>query len=143
MTGHLRMTASCIYLWIFRCGSDHLFYRVPLGNLFQVQVARFQPPDTGTRYFTSAFQACYTRTKSSYSKARSSHQKCSIKKGILRIFVTFTGKHLRQSLLLIKLQGSGLETPVQVFLCEFYKISENNFFTEHLRATTSGKHSFT
>ena len=51
------MTASCVYLWIFRCCSDHLFYRVPLGNIFQVQVARFQPPDTGTRYFTSAFQA--------------------------------------------------------------------------------------
>ena len=65
------------------------------------------------------------------------------KKAILRIFVKLTGKQLCQSLFLIKLQGSGLETPVQVFPCEFYKISENNFFTEHLRATTSGKHSFT
>ena len=35
---------------------------------------------------------------------RSSHHTCSIKKGALKNFVTLTGKHLRWSLLLIKLQ---------------------------------------
>ena len=63
----------------------------------------------GKKYFTSASQAFYTRTKSSYSKARSSHQRCSIKKGVLRNFVKFTGKQLWQSLFLIKLQDSGLQ----------------------------------
>ena len=29
------------------------------------------------------------------------------------------------------------ETLAQVFSCEFYKISKNNFFTEHLWATVS------
>ena len=83
---HLRMTASCVYLWILRSCSDHVFYRVPLGNfLFQVQVAAFQPPDTGKKYFTSGFQTFYTRTISSYSKARSSHLRCCIKKDVLRI----------------------------------------------------------
>ena len=52
--------------WILRNCSDHLFHRVSLGNLlFQVQVAEFQPPDTGKKYFTGAFQAFYTRTRSS------------------------------------------------------------------------------
>ena len=39
--------------------------------------------NAGKKYFTSAFQAFYTRARSSYSKARSSHQRCSIKKGVL------------------------------------------------------------
>ena len=35
------------------------------------------------------------------------------------------------------------ETPVQVFPCEFYEISKNNFFTEDLRAAAPGRRSFT
>ena len=61
------------------------------------------------KHFGSAFQAFYTRTSSSYSKARSSHQRCSIKKGRLRNFVKFTGKHLCQSLFLTKWQDSSLQ----------------------------------
>ena len=38
---------------------------------------------------------------------RSNHQKCSIKKGVLRNFTTFTGKHLSQSLLFNKVAGLG------------------------------------
>ena len=34
---------------------------------------------------------------------RSSHRSCSVKKGVLRNFAKFTGKHLCQSLFLIKL----------------------------------------
>ena len=34
---------------------------------------------------------------------RSSHQRCSVKKGVLKTFANFTGKHLRQSLFLITL----------------------------------------
>ena len=43
--------------------------------------------------------------KSNYvdNSVRSSHQRCSIKKGALRNFAKFTGKHLCQSLFLIKL----------------------------------------
>ena len=44
--------------------------------------------------------------------------------------------------LLIKLQASACnfikkETLTQVFSCEFYEISKNAFFTEHLWATAS------
>ena len=31
------------------------------------------------------------------------------------------------------------ETLAQAFSCEVYKISKNNFFTGHLRATASGR----
>ena len=60
--------------------------------------------------------------------SRSSHQSCSMKKSILRNFTKFKGKHLCQSLFLIK-------TLAQVFSCEFCEISKNTFFTEHLWTT--------
>ena len=41
---------------------------------------------------------------------RSSHQRCSIKKGVLRNFAKFTGKHLCQSLFLNKVAGLTLLT---------------------------------
>ena len=56
---------------------------------------------------------------------RSSHQRCSLKKGVLRNFTKFTGKHLCQSLFFNKVAGP------QVFSCEFCETSQNTFFTEH------------
>ena len=55
------------------------------------------------------------------AKFRSSHQRCSIKKGVLKNFAKFTGTHLRQS----------------VLSCEFWEIFKNTFFTEHIRETAS------
>ena len=66
---------------------------------------------------------------------KSSHQSCSIKKGVLRNFAKFTGKHLCQSLFFNKVAEK--EVLAQVFSCEFCKISKNTFFTEHFWATTS------
>ena len=64
------MTASCVYLWILKSFSDHLFYRAPLGNcLFHLQVAEFQTPHTVKMYFASAVQAFYTGRGSSCSNA--------------------------------------------------------------------------
>ena len=61
-----------------------------------------------------------------------------MKKGVLRNFTKFTGKQLYQSLFLIKLQAFILKkTLARVFSCEFYEISKNNFFTEHLWTTAS------
>ena len=48
-----------------------------------------------------------------FQNKRSSHWRCSIKEGVLKNFAIFTGKHLRQSLLLIKLQA----TPFQQNPC--------------------------
>ena len=63
-------TSGWLHLWILSF-SDHLFYRAPLGRncLFHAQVAGFQPLDTAKKCLTSAFQAFYKRTRSSYSKA--------------------------------------------------------------------------
>ena len=41
----------------------------------------------------------------SFPSFRSSHWRCSVRRGILGNFVKFTGKHLGQSLFLIKLQA--------------------------------------
>ena len=55
----------------------------------------------------------------------------SVRKGVLRNFAKFAGKHLCQSLFFKKVALA------QVFPCEFSEISKNTFFTEHLRATAS------
>ena len=64
---------------------------------------------------------------------RNSHQRSSMKKGVLKNFAKFTGKHLCRSLFFNKVTGLSpaamliKETLVQVFSCEFCKISENTF----------------
>ena len=63
---------------------------------------------------------------------RSSYQRCSVKKGVLRNFAKFTEKHLCQRLFFNK-----KETLAQVFSCEFREISKNTFFTEHLWTNAS------
>ena len=77
---------------------------------------------------------------------RSSHWRCSVRKGVFRNFEKFAGKHLCQSLFFNKVAGLGpkrcnfikKETLAQVFSCEFCEISKKTFFIEHLRATASG-----
>ena len=59
---------------------------------------------------------------------RSSHQGCSVRKGILRNLARVTGKHLCLNL-------ESRETLAQVFSCEICEISKNIFFTEHLWTT--------
>ena len=67
-----------------------------------------------------------------FQNNRSSHRKYSIKKGLLKNFVKFTGKHFCQSLFFDK--GKGLrpanktENLVQLFSCEFCEIFRNIFF---------------
>ena len=64
---------------------------------------------------------------------RSGHRRCSVKKGVLRNFAKFTGKHLCQRLFFNKVAGQVCnfikkESLAQVFSCEFCKISKNVFF---------------
>ena len=72
-------------------------------------------------------------------RTRSSHWRCYVRKGVLRNFAKFTGKHLRQSLV-YQPETCNIykkETLAQQFSREFCEISENTFFTEHLLATAS------
>ena len=57
---------------------------------------------------------------------RSSRLKVFCEKGVLRNFAKFIGKHLRQSIFLIKLQASG-KKETQVFSSEFCEIFKNTF----------------
>ena len=64
---------------------------------------------------------------------RSSRLRCSVKKGVLRNFTKFTGKHLCQRFFFSKVAGQACnfitkESLVQVLSCEFCKISKNSFF---------------
>ena len=71
---------------------------------------------------------------------RSSHQRCSVRKGIFRNFAKFTGKRLWQNLFLNKIAGLRSkacsfirkETLVQMLSCEFCESSINTLFREHL-----------
>ena len=66
---------------------------------------------------------CSVRTMGRFS-IRSSHQRCSVRKGVLRNFAKFLNFFKR-------------ETLAQVFSCELCKISKDIFVTEHLRASAS------
>ena len=61
-----------------------------------------------------------------------------MKKGVLRNFTKFTGKHVPESFRPKACNFIKKETLAEVFSCEFCEFSKNTFFTEHLRTTASG-----
>ena len=74
---------------------------------------------------------------------RSSHRRCSVKKGVLRNLTKFTGKHLHQSLFFNKV--AGLRPPTwlknrlwrRCFPVNFTNFVRTPFLTEHLWTTAS------
>ena len=70
---------------------------------------------------------------------RSSHRRFSVKKGVLKNFAKFTGKHLCQILFFNKVAGLRFkkENLAQVFSYEFCEISKSTFFIEHFQTTSS------
>ena len=88
------------------------------------------------KYFMrfSYLATCFT------SLDRSSHRRCSVRKGVLRNFAKYTGKRLCPGLFFNKDAACNFikkETLAQVFSYEFCEISKNNFFTGPLCATVS------
>ena len=65
-------------------------------------------------------------------KSRSSHQRCSVTKAVLRNFTKFTGKQAEACNFIKK------EALAQVFSCEFCEISKNTFSYRTPLVTTSG-----
>ena len=64
----------------------------------------------------------YEATIGSYLlRIRGSHWRCSVRKGVLRNFTKFTGKHLRQSLFFNKVAGH--KTPLDDCFCRIEKKS--------------------
>ena len=72
-------------------------------------------------------------------------QTCFVKKGVLRNFAKFTGKHLCQSLFFNKVAGlkscnyTKKDTLAQVFSGDFCEISKNVIFYRTLLVTAPGK----
>ena len=77
--------------------------------------------------FTDSFTYILDLPKIWIKIIRSSRQEVFCKKGALRNFSKFTGKHLCQSLFFSKIAGFRPETLAQVFSCEFCKTSKNTF----------------
>ena len=71
-------------------------------------------------------------TSPKYEITKSSHQRCFVKKNVLKNIAKITGKHL-----LIKRLSFKKETPKHVFSSGIFKIFKSTFFTEHLRVNTS------
>ena len=67
------------------------------------------------------------RLRTVLMSSRSSRPEVFCKKGTLRNFTKFTGKHLCQRLFSNKVAG----------LAKFCEMSKNTFFTEHIRTTAS------
>ena len=70
---------------------------------------------------------------------RSSHQRCSMKKDVLRNFAKFTGKHLSESPFLNKIARLGPQPAAlkkrlwhRCFPVNFAKFLRTSFFIEHL-----------
>ena len=118
--------------------------------LCQLQDCKFIKKETPTKVssyeFCEVFQNSFLRRFSrliafaaNWGKidlsSRSSDQRCSIKRPVLKNFEIFTRKNLRWSFL----RPSGMniyqkEAPKQVFFCEYCEIIKNTYFEKRLRA---------
>ena len=85
-------------------------------------------------YILCFFKTLNTERKLNVLKFKSDHQRCSMKNGVLKNFINFTGKHLYWSLFLIKLQTWGLEPAA------FLKRDSNTGIKEHLKNTYFEEH---
>ena len=80
-------------------------------------------------------------------RTRSSHQSCSVRKGLLRNLTKLQENTCARVSFLIKLQDEAAacnfinkKALARVFSCEFSKISENTILTEHLWTTAFEEH---
>ena len=74
----------------------------------RVTVSRGDPCQTSSSYFIPSNHRCNFDNlgcKEIFIHNRSSHRRCSVKKGVFRNFAKFTGKHLHQSLFFNKISG--------------------------------------
>ena len=75
--------------------------------------------------------------------SRSSHQRCSVKRGVLKSFTKFKGKHLCQGLYFNKVAGLRPATLLKkrlwhrCFPVNFVKVQEHLFVTEHHQTDAS------
>ena len=87
-----------------------------------------------TPFLRNTSEGLLLKLKNSF---RSSHQRCSVKKGVLRNFEKSTGKHLCQSLFLVKLHARSATLLKKrlwhrCFHVNFVKFLRTPFLTKHL-----------
>ena len=87
----------------------HLLQKIPLAIMFfqnqNFQAGRlFRNYEILKSFDKAALENCIFISKS-LTGFRSSHERCSLRKDVLRYFAKFTGKHLCQSLFLNKVAG--------------------------------------
>ena len=71
---------------------------------------------------------------------KSSHQRCSVKKGVLRNFAKYTGKHLCQSLLFNKVAGLRPAPSLKKILCHrCFPVNLAKFLRTPFLPKTSGR----
>ena len=103
------------------------------------EICGMQPLKKLKWYGLGKNQILWSLTWTKFSLFRSNHRRCSVKKGVLKNFANFTGKHLRWSLSLIKLRPATLlkrDSNTGVFLWNF------KHFSEHLSRRTSASSCF-
>ena len=87
---------------------------------------RFKTLAINTTNVIMKYQPREKLTPQAYTRScSSSHQSCSIRKGVLKIFAKFTGKHLCQSLFFNKV--TGLRLSHWCFAVNFAKFSKIGF----------------
>ena len=69
------------------------------------KILKHRARETALTYKSYKFLFESLKKKAKKKYYRSSHQRCSVKKGVLRNFAKFTGKHLYQSLFFNKIAG--------------------------------------
>ena len=102
-------------------------------------ILMYQKLKNSHNFSSLSFYLVFQNTKSLDGPCRSSHPRCSIKKGVLKNFAKFTGKHQCQSLFFNKVDS---ETLTQMFASEFCEIFKNTLFTVHLWTTASHPENF-
>ena len=131
------------FLPIFSCANigaatSILLFLSEIHHLYTTLFDKYIDDELLIKNLRIIYKICFPKNKCSKNFwkivrkiVRSSHRRCSVKRGVLRNFAKLTGKHLCQSLFIKK------ETLAQMFFCEFYEISKRTFFTENFRTTAS------
>ena len=78
--------------------------------------------------------------KSYVSKVECFYRNSHLRSSVKMVFLERCSQNSQENTCVrdsISIKGCKKETPAQLFSCEFYEISKNSFFTEHLQTTAS------
>ena len=136
---------------MFICGKN--FFKDKHLNeirLFEIQLNRFSTSRLFSHeapFFVAEIFDNGKYKKHATNKIRSSRPKVFCKKGVLKNFAKFTGKHLCQSFFFNKVAALRpaillKKTLAQMFSCEFCEVYKSTFFHRTLLVAASVKYNF-